>query len=75
MSAAGNSAHNMSADQHLHLRITDRGLLRKLSEHIFQGNPKALQKVASHFAESKPPPYPVLVPPAPRDYTFHHIPQ
>ena len=75
MSAAGNSAHNMNPDQHLHVRITDRGLLRKLTEHIFQGNPQALQKVATHFAESKPPSYPVLVPPAPRDFIFHHIAQ
>ena len=75
MSSAGNAAHNMSPDQHLHLRITNRSLLKKMSEHIFQGNPSALQKVASHFAESKPPAYPVLVPPAPRDFTFHHIAQ
>ena len=75
MSAAGNSAHNMSPDQHTHLRITDRRLLKELTEHIFQGNPAALEKVASHFAESKPISYPVLVPPEPRDYTFHHIPQ
>ena len=75
MSAGGNSAHNMSPDQPLHLRITDRSLLKKLSEHIFQGNPAALQKVACHFAESKPISYPVLVPDAPRDYTFHHIAQ
>ena len=75
MSAAGNSAHNMNPDQHFHLRITDRGLLKQLSEHIFQGNPAALQKVNNHFAESKPIQYQVLVPPTPRDYTFHHIPQ
>lgn len=64
----------MLPDNTNRLMLHSRGHVEALARHLFKDDPEGLKKVDQAFSEKKMI-KPELVPPKPRDYIMHHIPQ